>query len=46
MERTMRNSSKKIKIIKWVILGLFFYFCMIPFMLGFIGGLMENDYIY
>ena len=42
----MQSKSKEIKVVKWLVFGLFFYFCMIPFMLGFIGGLMENDYIY
>jgi|7_EtaG_2_1085326.scaffolds.fasta_scaffold125372_2 hypothetical protein len=41
-----KGGCKAIKVIKWLVFGLFFYFCMIPFMLGFIGGLMENDYIY
>ena len=38
----MQSKSKEIKVIKWLVIGLFFYFCMIPFMKVFIGTLIVD----
>ena len=49
----MQSKSKKVKAVKWLVvglvLGLFFYFFRIEsagFILGSIGALMEKDFIH
>ncbi len=42
-----RGSSKKIKVVMWVILGVALYLLLFEtnFLVGFYAGLMENDRI-